>query len=107
MKKMKKSLKQFIFKEMKIKGYVLDQEVFNFLGKEPNFSTVELYKDEYRRFEFLKKRFEEFVKDPTAEIEKCGRWHSLTSAEMKKEHRIYKIPKTYFEYLKKLGVKVI
>jgi len=95
---MKKTLKQFVFQKMKEQGYILDQEAAKFLGKdkELNFCTVEEYKRQYLSFENAKERFKD-IKNPI--VEKHRRGYYIRNNEME-EHAWYKIPKSYYEYLK-------
>ena len=98
---MKKSLKQFIFEEMKNKGYVLDKELASFCGKEPNFYTASVYAKEWRNLESAKGYFDGKIKNDTS-ISKFGRRYVI---KIDKDYR--GIPKIYFEYLKERGVKII
>jgi len=104
---MKKSLKKFIYEKLEKGEYISDQDVFNFMGSNDfSFYTAEQYKDEFRRLEFLKEKFKDFIKDPTVRICKNYRCHILDNHEMREKSMVYKIPKTYFDYLKGKGIKV-
>ena len=99
-------IKQFIFKEMENKGYVLDQEVFNFLGKEPNYYTIELYKKEWLGFKRAKEYFIDFENNKNTIIRKSGRRY-LIIIKMSESLGWYLIPKSYFNYLKEKGVEIV
>ena len=103
---MKKTLKQFIFNEMDKKGYVLDQELADFCGKEPNFYTAEQYKQEWQRLQWCLTSHN-FHEDDTTEIHKGYRCYLVRNKEIKDidENRWLKIPKIYFDYLKNKGRK--
>jgi len=66
-----------------------------------NLCTVEDYKDEWRRFNHAKERFDD-VEDKI--IQSYRRNYMLKYKGMG-EHEWYKIPKIYFNYLKDKGVK--
>lgn len=92
----KKTLKKFIFEEMEKKGYVLDQEVYKFLGREPDYYTVSVYKTE---FENLRRYTEHFKDLPNKVISKGNRKYLLRNS-MSEGLGWYKIPKVYYKYLK-------
>ena len=103
-----KNLKQFIFKELEEKGYVTDQATFNFLGKEPNFYTVQQYTDQWHSFNRAKKHWGEPTEDVV--IHRGHRYCIISAMEYVYNNNIsegYKIPRIYFEYLKEKGVKEI
>ena len=107
-----KTLKQFIFSKLEAGEYILDKDVANFLGKEPNFCTAEEYKREWHSLNSYKERFEDFIKDKTAFIVKYKRDNKyakdvcfLSNAEMDKDNQSWKITKAYYEYLVKQGIK--
>ena len=104
---MGKTLKQFVFEKLEENGCVLDQDVYNFLGREPNFYTIQQYKGEFYSFHYAKKYFENFEEDKTTKIGKGNRMYYITNEEMEKDNRIIKIPKIYYNYLKDKGVKTI
>jgi len=107
-----KTLKQFIFKKLDAGEYILDKDVANFLGKEPNFYTAEEYKREWHSLNSYKERFEDFIKDKTAFISKYKNSYKyaktkyfLSNADMDKDNQSWKITKAYYEYLIKQGIK--
>ena len=91
-----KTLKQFVFSEMKKKDYVLDQEVHIFLDKEDvNYYTVEQYKKDYKRLEWAKEYFKD-IKNPM--LQKTYRKYLIRDNSW--EAGQYKIiPKIYYDYL--------
>jgi hypothetical protein len=94
-----KNLKQFIFKKMEEQGYILDQELYKFCGREPNFSTAEIYKREYLNFKNAKEYFKDF-KNPI-----LSHYKKRYSIGHKGINEWWKIPKSYFLYLKSQGIK--
>jgi len=103
---MKKSLKKFIFEKLEKGEYIMDNDVAKFVGSNDfSFGTVEQYKNEFRKLEQYKERFKDFETDPTTEVRKCESfrsWHTLSNAKMREKNEIYKIPKTYFDYMNNL-----
>lgn len=104
----KETLKQFIFKLLSEKGYVLDRDLAKFCNGEPNYDTVEIYKREWQNINWYLENTN-YHNDPTAEIHKGYRRYVVRNEEIKKiaENRWQPIPKVYFDYLKKKGVKLI
>lgn len=104
---MKKSLKQFIFEEMKRKGYVLDKELAKFQGKEPNFYQASVYAGEYRKLEHAKEHFKVFEDDPNTILHHVGRKYLIRDSSKAEGTGWWTIPKIYFDYLKEKGIKTI
>lgn len=105
-----KTLKQFIFERMDKNNYVLDQEVSNFLGKEPNFSATAIYQQEWQTLNNQKLNFEDFIKEKGVYISKYknSNKYSKTRYTLSKKsmgNQGWKITKSYFEYLKEKGIK--
>lgn len=109
---MKKTLKQFIYKEMEKGNYITDLQLAKFCGHEPNYYQAELYKQEYKRLQSAKDFFKEYEehKDTTLHKYKNSyKWaktrYYLENKTLLGENRSYKIPKIYYEYLTKKGIK--
>ena len=99
------TLKQFIFTK-KIKGEpITDQIIYKFLGKEPNFYTVEQYKREWEKLVSAKQDFKKFESDKSSIIYHSGRKYLLRN-RMSESLAWHQIPKIYFEYLREKGVEV-
>lgn len=88
------TLKQFIFDKLEKGGYISDQQVYDFLGYEPNYMTIEAYKASYHR---LKREIEFFEGKNILSITKArGRYF----AEIGKGKGYY-ISKEYKNYLER------
>jgi hypothetical protein len=86
------TLKQFIFKKMDVDGYVLDYEVAKFLGREPNYRTVENYKKNWRRLKNDKTRFAD---EEIIEKIHFNRGYYIRLKGMDK-HSLYKVGKDFY-----------
>jgi len=99
------NLKEFIFTK-KIKGErITDQDVYVFLGKEPNYYTVEQYKREWEKLVNAKQDFKMFENNKNTIIYHSYRKYLLKN-RMSESLAWHQIPKIYFEYLKEKGVEV-
>ena len=100
------SLKQFVFERMNNQGYIPDGELAKFCGGEPNFCTASGYSREYTKLKEAKRYFAELEKSPTVIISKGHRKYLIRDS---KWDNLYwnAIPKIYFQYLKKKGVKIV
>ena len=83
------NLKQYIFKTMDKKGYVNDQEIFNFRNKESDILTACDYKAQYNR---IKRDRDFFTGKPIVKLHKYKRYYQASlNGEL-----WYKISKDYF-----------
>lgn len=91
---MKETLKQYVFRLMDEKGYVLDQDLAKwYKDKEINYYQGERYKRLWRNLQYFKDyEFTEFCKG--------NRKYLARTADMPK-HQWHKIPKELYEELNK------
>jgi len=101
---MKKSLKKFIWEEMANKGWISDSELSKFCGGEPNFYTASQYSREYTKLNSAKSAFKDWEDDPKTVIHKSIRKYLIQREE---GNQWTVIPKVYYNFLKKKGVKCI
>lgn len=85
------NLKNFIFLRLDEKGYILDSEVAKFCKKEPNFSTVEEYKRQWRKLQNDKQFFSD---KKIIKADKHGRRHYVQTTV-----GMYQCGKDYFKKL--------
>jgi hypothetical protein len=85
---MKETFKQYIFRLMEEKGYVLDQDIYNFRKKEGNYYQAEVYKNLYRKL----KHFEDYK---FTQWEHCGRKYLARTEDMP-ENQWLQIPKELY-----------
>jgi hypothetical protein len=95
----KKSLKQFIFDKLEHQNYILDNEVYKFLNKEPNWYSVQQYKNDYFRLKSAQQYFREFEVNQNTIIKHSGNKY-LIRDKMWENMKWIVIPKIYFDYLK-------
>jgi hypothetical protein len=92
MKEKKISLKQFIFEKLEKEEAVTDFDICYFLGYEPNYNTIESYKESYRKL----KRDIEFFKDK--DIERIAKIRGRYVAILKNDEGAYYASKEYKDY---------
>jgi hypothetical protein len=86
---MTKTLKQYIFRLMDEKGYVLDQDLYNFKKEEPNYHLAQQYKRLWHKLQYFKDyKFTEFMKG--------NRKYYARTAEMP-ENQWLQIPKELYK----------
>ena len=91
-----KNIKQLIWQKLNEQGYILDQDIAKIYGKEPNFCVAESYKQQWRKFQNDKSRF-----DDENIIEKTkGNRKYLIRTEGMPEHSFYKVGKEFWETIK-------
>ena len=94
---------------MKENGYVLDRELAEFQGKEPNFYQASFYKGEYMKLKSAKDSFDS-CEDVIINSYRPSYKHAKTTYTLRhkgmEENQWYVIPKIYFEYLKNKGIKL-
>lgn len=107
----KQSLKKWIWERLENGQSITDSDVAKFLGKEPNFYTVSVYSEEYRRLENAKEYFKQYeTHSDTVITNYKSSWtskHYLQNETLIGENKSYRISKNYYDYLKAKGVKTL
>lgn len=107
----KMSLKDFIWLKMAEGHNPTDQELFKFLGKEPNFATCAEYHRQYKSFQHFIDYFKEYETNPNSRIwayrnSYRGAKKRYSLIPHKDINESYKISLAYYDYLRGKGVAV-
>jgi hypothetical protein len=103
------TLKQFVFQQLDLNGYILDDEIFKLTNNENSLITAEQYKNEWRMLKRDKEQFKELEDVPSLIIASRGnrRKKYLLRDSKWDNMKWYQISKIYFNYLKEKGTEVI
>ena len=95
---MKETFKQYIFRLLDEKGYVIDQDLFRYNNQEPNYYLAEQYKTLYHKLQHFKDyNFIEFYK---------GKRKYLARTKEMGENEWLQIPKELYKQLTKNNEKI-
>ena len=94
------TLKQFIQESVDKGEYLSDQQVFKFLGEEPNWGTIEEYKREAITLKRDKDYFADLIESKNYKVEKHHRRYLIRDNAWR-ENEYKKISKAYYEFLTK------